>query len=105
VDTTIPNCDPDDKPQTSYPSGHAIVGYSQALVLASLMPEKAQALQARAVDYAFSREVCGAHYHSDTEASHVLGTLVASDLLSSPALKAKVDAARAELRAAHFTAE
>ncbi len=105
IDATVQTCDPNDKPLTSYPSGHATMGYTVAAVLARLMPEKAQALQARAVDYAFSREVCGSHYPSDTEASHVLGAVVATDLMTSPALQPRIAAARAELRAAHFTAQ
>lgn len=104
VDATIPTCDPDDKPATSYPSGHAMVGYTVGLVLATLMPEKAQAIEARARDYAFSREVCGSHFASDTEASHTLGVVVATKLLDSPAMKDKVAAAKAELKAAGFTA-
>jgi acid phosphatase (class A) len=105
LDPTIATCNPDDKPLVSYPSGHALVGYTTGFVLASLLPEKAPAIQARAVDYAFSREICGAHYASDTEASHALAAVIATDLLASPALKAKVEAARAELRAAGFTAQ
>jgi len=104
-DATIKTCDPDDKPLTSYPSGHATMGFTTAVVLATLIPEKASAIQARAADYAFSREVCGSHYPSDTEASHVLGTALALELLASPALQDKVAAAKAELRAAHFTAQ
>ena len=102
-DATIKTCDPDDKPLTSYPSGHATMGYSVATVLATLMPEKAEAIMARARDYAFSREVCGAHYPSDIEASHALGAVVATELLLSPLLQDKVAAARAELRQSGFT--
>ena len=104
-DKTIPTCDPNDKPLTSYPSGHATMGYAVGVVLATLMPEKAAAIQARAADYAKSREICGAHYASDTQASQVLGTAVAIELLDNAALKAKIDAARRELRAAGFTAQ
>ena len=104
VDHTIPTCNPNDKPGSSYPSGHATLGYSLGPVLATLIPEKAAAIEARAADYAFSREVCGSHYPSDTEASHVLGAVVAIELLSSPALHDKIAAAKAELRAAGLTA-
>ena len=81
----------------SYPSGHATLGYSVGWVLAHLMPAKADAILARAHDYAVSRLYCGAHYPSDTEASHVIGTMVGSDLLADPRLAAKIAAARAEL--------
>lgn len=102
-DSSIKTCDPDDKPLTSYPSGHATMGYSVATVFATLAPEKAEAIMARARDYAFSREICGAHYPSDTEASHALGAVVASELLASPALQDKIAAAKTELRQAGFT--
>jgi acid phosphatase (class A) len=75
------------------------------LVLARLIPEKAPIILARANDYALSREICGVHFPSDTEASHMLATLVADRLLALPALRGKIDAARAELRAAHVTAQ
>ncbi|HEY3951401.1 acid phosphatase [Phenylobacterium sp.] len=48
--------------KTAYPSGHATMGYSAAAVLSNLMPPKAQAVQARAADYAESRLICEAHY-------------------------------------------
>ena len=69
-------------------------------MLANLIPEKSQIILARAEDYAYSREVCGAHYHSDTEASHVLGSVVAEKMLASPKVAPMLEAARAELVAA-----
>ena len=94
---------PADRPLRSYPSGHATMGYSVGIVLAALMPEKSQAILARAADYAYSREICGDHYHSDTEASHALGSAVGIMLLRNPALKPQIEAAKAELRAAKLT--
>jgi acid phosphatase (class A) len=94
---------PADRGLRSYPSGHATLGYSLGIVLASLMPEKSQAILTRAADYAYSREVCGDHYHSDTEASHALGSALGIMLLNNAALKPHIEASRAELRAAHLT--
>ena len=100
VDATLSTCDPDDKPLTSYPSGHATLGYSLGMTLAVLMPEKAEMLMARADDYAFSRELCGAHYPSDTRASEALSAAVVTALLKNPEFQTKLAAAHAELRAA-----
>jgi acid phosphatase (class A) len=102
-------CDQDDRkpesrPLRSYPSGHSTLAYSVGVVLADLIPEKSQAILARAADYAYSREVCGDHYHSDVDASRALGTAVGVMLLESEAAKPQLDAAREELRAAHLTA-
>lgn len=94
---------PGDRPLRSYPSGHATMGYSLGIVLAALIPEKAQAILARAADYAYSREICADHYHSDVEASHALGSAVGIMLLNNAALKADIEAAKAELLAAHLT--
>lgn len=105
IDTSIVACDykPGANPKSSYPSGHATLSYSVGVVLADLMPEKSQIILDRARDYAYSREVCGAHYHSDTEASHVLGTAVAVQILASPKAAPLIEASRAELRAAGLT--
>jgi acid phosphatase (class A) len=72
-------------------------------VLAQLMPEKAQAILARAQEYAFSRIVCGAHYPSDIEASHILATEMAMMMLDNRAFHAEFAAAKAELKAAGLT--
>ena len=103
-------CDPDEnkpseRPSNSYPSGHATMGYSFGIILAALLPEKSQAILARAADYAYSREVCGDHYHADIEASHALGTAMGILLLNNAALKPEIEAARAELRASHVAAQ
>ncbi|MEF3315477.1 phosphatase PAP2 family protein, partial [Campylobacter jejuni] len=81
----------------SYPSGHSTLGYSVGVTLARLVPAKAGVIMARAQDYAMSREYCGAHYPSDTQASEVIGTMAATLLLSDPRLADKIAAARAEL--------
>jgi acid phosphatase (class A) len=97
VDPTIKTCDPQDKPLTSYPSGHATLGYALALTMAVVLPGRAQDLMARAADYGYSREVCGSHFASDTQASQALATAMVTALLSKPDFQAKLSAARLEL--------
>ncbi len=94
---------PESRPLRSYPSGHGTLGFSVGVVLAALMPEKAQAILARANDYAYSRQVCGDHYHSDVDASRALGTSIGVMLLGNDAVKAQMAGVHAELRAAHLT--
>lgn len=102
VDPSIKTCVPTNpnKAATSYPSGHATAGYSVGWTLARLLPEWAPYIHERARDYAYSRVVCGVHFPSDTEASHMLATLVTDKLLADPRLAGKIAAARAELAAA-----
>ncbi len=104
IDPTLPSCEhaPEHKPTNSYPSGHAMLGYSTGFVLARLLPGRAPEILARAADYGYSREVCGVHFRSDIAASQTLGTLVALKLLANPAFRVKVDAARQELIRAHI---
>lgn len=90
-------------PLRSYPSGHATMAYTFGVVLAALVPEKSQAMLERSASYAYSREVCGDHYHSDVEAGHALGTALGVMLLNNTALKPEIDAAKAELQAAQIT--
>ncbi len=100
-DTTLRTCEkPDAKPQNSYPSGHATLGFATGVVLAALMPSKAQIILARAADYAHERLVCGVHYRSDIVAGQVLGTVVAVDLLQNTDFRVDFAAAAAELHAA-----
>lgn len=100
ADASLQSCSRDDEPLSSYPSGHATMGYSMALVLADIAPQNAQALLARAQDYADSRLVCGMHVGTDIVAGQALGTAVALELLRNPTFHAERDVAAAELKAA-----
>ena len=71
-----------------------------AIVLADIAPDRAEALLARAADYAESRLVCGMHRRADIIAGQALGVLVAADLLHNRAFLAERDAAASELRGA-----
>jgi acid phosphatase (class A) len=104
VDPKLKTCASDDPPKSSYPSGHSTMGFAMATVLAALAPEKAQAIMARAKDYAENRLVCSMHYRSDIVAGQTLGTVVAAELLHTPGFKAEFDEAREELIAAHVVA-
>jgi acid phosphatase (class A) len=101
ADPAHADCDPGE-PNTSYPSGHATMGYAAAEVFAQLMPGNAQLILARASDYAESRLICAAHFPSDLEAGHVLATALVAKLMSKPEFQAEFEAARAELTAAHL---
>ena len=71
------------------------------VVLASLVPEKSQIILARAAEFGEHRLVCGVHFRSDIVAGQEFGTVLALRLMQKPAFKADMEAARAELRAAH----
>ena len=100
IDGSLTPCDKGDAVKTSYPSGHATMGYAAAGLLAQLVPDRAQLVLARAADYAESRLVCGVHYRRDVNAGAVLGAVLVLKLMEKPAFRAEFDTARAELRAA-----
>jgi len=85
------------KAANSYPSGHSSLAFSMGVVLASLVPEKSQAILARASDYAEHRLVCGVHYRSDIVAGQQFGTILALRLMQNPVFRAQMDLAKAEL--------
>jgi acid phosphatase (class A) len=95
-------CDDAHDSKNSYPSGHATMAYSASAVLANLMPGNAQVILAHATDYVESRLYCGVHYRSDLEAGHVLGVTLVQKLMTKPEFTAELEAARAELTAAHI---
>ncbi|MDL2354566.1 MAG: phosphatase PAP2 family protein [Pseudomonadota bacterium] len=85
------------KKDDSYPSGHATAGYLQALTLIELVPEKRDAILARADDYAHNRLVCGVHYRSDIEAARLVAYSVHALMRQNAQFQAEVAAAKAEL--------
>ena len=102
LDNTITTCVPSPlggKPR-SYPSGHSTLGFTDAIVLAHLMPAKAEVIFARAREYAENRVVCGVHFSYDTVASQALATGIATEIQQSPKFQAEFAAAKAELSAA-----
>ncbi|MCJ2068930.1 phosphatase PAP2 family protein [Methylobacterium sp. J-030] len=77
-----PNQNLTDSP--SYPSGHTTYGYTEALILAILVPERYQQMIARAAEYGNNRIVLGAHYAMDVlggraVALHAVAHLLAND--------------------------
>jgi acid phosphatase (class A) len=90
-----------DKPDDwSYPSGHATFGYTTAVLLANMLPEKRAEIFARADLYAQHRIVMGAHFPSDLEAGKLTGTVIAAQILRDAQWQGDYNAARSELRKA-----
>ena len=85
-------------PRNSYPSGHGTTGYLSALVLGMMVPEKSEALHARADEYGHSRVVCGDHYASDIPASKEAAEIVMGNMLGNPKFQQEFAAAKAEVR-------
>lgn len=85
----------------SYPSGHAAIGWTMALILAEIAPGQVDALLSRAHAFGQSRVVCGVHWHSDIAPAQTVAAGVVARLHAEPAFRAQMEAARSELAAAH----
>ncbi len=84
----------------SYPSGHAALGWSTGLILASLAPDRADALVQRGHAYGQSRMVCGVHWQSDVDAGRLVGAATVARLQADPVFQAQAELALAEVQAA-----
>lgn len=88
-----------------YPSGHAQLGWMDALILAEIAPDRAAPILARGRAFADSRAVCGVHTVSAIEAGELLGSAQFALSQSEAAFRADLDAARAELTALRASGE
>lgn len=81
---------------SSYPSGHSTRGWTVALILARVAPDRAEVVLKRAEDYMESRLICGMHFPSDVEAGHDVAIAVVSHLDASPEFQTDLERARKE---------
>jgi acid phosphatase (class A) len=88
------------KKSFGYPSGHSSKATVDAILLAQLFPQDADALMQHAHDIGWRRVVKGVHTLQDIYAGREFGTALATDMLASPTLQHDLAAAREELRAA-----
>ena len=84
----------------SYPSGHGALGWAWGLVLAELMPERADALIQRGYAFGQSRVICGVHWQSDVDAGRVVGAAAVARVHSDPVFQAQMHSAAGEIPAA-----
>ena len=94
-------CQPEEELKDSYdyPSGHTTGGWTWALVLADVVPDRASQIMARGRAYGESRIVCGAHNASAVEAGRLSATVTMTSVRSTPAYTRDLKAARAEFAA------
>lgn len=83
-------------PHGSFPSGHSFASHVNAEVLALLAPQHRDALAQSAREMAWSRELLGVHYPSDSEAGRILAKDFVQFLLESPAFRKDFEAVKLE---------
>jgi acid phosphatase (class A) len=84
---------------TSYPSGHAAIGWAWALILAEIAPDRADAILGRGRSYGDGRVVCNVHWRSDVIEGRTLGSAAVARLHANSTFQSDLEAARGELAA------
>ena len=99
-----PSCAPGDEERLrhngSYPSGHSTIGWTWALILTEIVPDRTDAILKRGYAFGESRVICGVHWQSDVEAGRTLAAGVVARLHADAAFRAELIAAGAEVAAA-----
>ena len=82
----------------SYPSGHTIEGWSAALLLTELNPERADTILARGYMYGQSRVIAGYHWQSDVDAGRLAASAAIARLHADKRFERLMRKARREYR-------
>ena len=94
----------DNQPYTadggSFPSGHTNTGYTDALLMAEMVPERFLPLIDRGARYGYSRLVLGVHYPLDLIGSRMVAQRNVAHYLNDPAYRKLFDEAKQQLRGA-----
>jgi len=100
-----PTCDPEHenalRAEGAYPSGHTTIGWSWALLLAELMPERTSAILQRARSYGHSRLVCNVHWYSDVLQGQALAASYVAALHGNAEFVRDLTQARREIATVH----
>lgn len=97
----VSTCTPDEENKknqfVSYPSGHTTIGWTYALVLAQLRPERQNEIFKRGIEFGQSRVVCNMHWQSDVDAGRIMGAAQFSRLQADPQFQADMIKAKTEI--------
>ena len=82
----------------SYPSGHTLLGWSSALLMTEINPDRANEILARGYRYGENRLVVGAHWQSDTDAARLAASAAYAKLHTSERFLEQMKKAREEFQ-------
>lgn len=84
----------------SFPSGHTNTGYTDALLLAQMLPERYPELVIRAARYGYSRVVLGVHYPLDVMGARMVAQYNVAHYLNDKRYRVLFELARDQFRRA-----
>ncbi len=96
--TLYPQGDDELRGNGSYPSGHTALGWSAALLMTEINPDRANEILARGYEYGESRVIVGAHWQSDVDAARVAVSAAYAKLHTSERFLKQMEKARKEFQ-------
>jgi acid phosphatase (class A) len=96
--TLAPEHEKDLNPHKSFPSGHTLLGWSSALLMVEINPDRANDILARGYRYGENRVVVGAHWQSDTDAARLAASAAYARLHTSDRFLEQMRKAREEFK-------
>ena len=96
--TGVPEGERGSRNSASYPSGHSTRGWTMALVLAEIFPEKAEQILKVGYEYGESRVIVGYHYQSDVDAARIAAAAALAVIHANADFQKDLELAREELR-------
>ena len=82
----------------AYPSGHSANSYVAAYVYSELLPQFTELFTRNAFDMAFSREIIGVHFPSDSEAGRLLARQLVNLFLQTNSFRKDLSEAKKEMQ-------
>lgn len=96
--TLVPELEEELNPHKSFPSGHTLLGWSSALLMMEINPDRANEILARGYRYGENRVVLGAHWQSDTDAARLAASAAYARLHTSERFLEQMKKAREEFK-------
>ena len=95
--TGVPEEEAGSRNSASYPSGHTTRGWTVALILAELLPDRSEDILKVGYDYGESRIIVGYHYQSDVQAARAAASAAVAVLHSDKDFQKDLKKAKKEL--------
>ncbi len=96
--TLVPGQEESHRYNGSYPSGHTILGWSAALLMSEINPERQDTLLARGFMYGESRVIAGYHWQSDVDAGRLAASTAYAKLHTSKRFLKEMKLAKKEFQ-------
>ena len=97
--TGVPEDEETHRKSASYPSGHTTRGWTMALILSELLPERSQDILEAGYRYGASRVIAGYHYQSDVQEARTAASGIVAVLHSSDEFRKDMRKAQKEIDA------